>query len=184
MTAATLPSPRVKPRKAIPTRYETDDSKYVGPHRWQIQWWARIVRRLWRHRAYTQWLTQACSRIEIFGEEHLAGIDGPCVFVANHQSHIDTLLAHAALPEAIRSRVYFGAAQDRWFVKGKKKLTLPASVRPSKMRLPMPARRNSQRFRSAGRRQRTAARRRPSWRCGTQRPLMLRPTSQPAATPP
>jgi 1-acyl-sn-glycerol-3-phosphate acyltransferase len=124
MTTSTLPSPIAKPRKAVPTRYETDESKYVGPHRWQIQWWARIVRRLWRHRAYTQWLTQACSRIEIFGEEHLAEINGPCVFVANHQSHVDTLLAHAALPEAIRSRIYFGAAQDRWFVKGKKKLTL------------------------------------------------------------
>jgi 1-acyl-sn-glycerol-3-phosphate acyltransferase len=124
MTHMTTPSPIVKTRKSVPTRYETDESKYVGPHRWQIQWWARIVRRLWRQRAYTQWLTQACSRIEIFGEEHLAAIDGPCVFVANHQSHIDTLLAHAALPEAIRSRLYFGAAQDRWFVKGKKKLTL------------------------------------------------------------
>jgi 1-acyl-sn-glycerol-3-phosphate acyltransferase len=124
MTATVLASPIVKPRKSVPTCYETDESKYAGPHHWQIQWWARIVRRLWRQRAYTQWLTQACSQIEIFGEEHLATIDGPCVFIANHQSHIDTLLAHAALPEAVRSRLYFGAAQDRWFVKGKKKLTL------------------------------------------------------------
>jgi len=124
MTATALASPIVKAHKSVPTLYETDKSKYAGPHRWQIQGWARIVRRLWRQRAYTRWLTQACSRIEIFGEEHLAGVDGPCVFVANHQSHIDTLLAHAALPEAIRSRIYFGAAQDRWFVQGKKKLTL------------------------------------------------------------
>jgi 1-acyl-sn-glycerol-3-phosphate acyltransferase len=124
MTATALPAFLVKHRKTVPTLYETDESKYAGPHRWQIQWWARIARRLWRKRAYTRWLTQACSRIEIFGEEHLAGIDGPCVFIANHQSHIDTLLAHAALPEAIRSRIYFGAAQDRWFVKGKRKLTL------------------------------------------------------------
>ena len=77
MTTALASSPS-KSRKAVPTRYETDESKYVGPHRWH-PWWARIVRRLWRKRAYTQWLTRACSRIEIFGAEHLEGIDGPCV---------------------------------------------------------------------------------------------------------
>jgi 1-acyl-sn-glycerol-3-phosphate acyltransferase len=125
MTIATLDANATRrQRKAVPTCYETDESKYVGPHRWQIQWWARIARRLWRRRAYTRWLNQACSRVEIVGAEHLDGLTGPCVFVANHQSHVDTLLAHAALPESIRSRIYFGAAQDRWFVKGKKKLVL------------------------------------------------------------
>jgi 1-acyl-sn-glycerol-3-phosphate acyltransferase len=125
MTIATLDSHATRAqRKTVPTCYETDTSKYVGPQRWQIQRWARVVRWLWRRRAYTRWLDQACSRIDIIGAEHLDGIAGPCVFVANHQSHIDTLLAHAALPESIRSRIYFGAAQDRWFVKGKKKLTL------------------------------------------------------------
>ena len=110
--------------KKVPKLYETDSSKYAGPHHWQIQWWARAVRRLWRYRTYTRWLEQACSEIVVTGDEHLEAFDGPCIFVANHQSHLDTLVVHAALPEAIRSRLYFGAAQDRWFVKGKKKLAL------------------------------------------------------------
>ncbi len=110
--------------KKVPTLYETDESRYVGPHRWQIQPWARLVRRALRHRAYTRWVEAACEGIDVVGAGHLEGIDGPCVFVANNQSHLDTLVVHAAVPETVRANLYFGAAQDRWFVKGKKKLTL------------------------------------------------------------
>lgn len=108
--------------KKVPTLYEPDRSKYAGPHRWQIRWWARLVRRLWRRRAYTQWLDEACERLDVVGLEHLADIGGPCIFIANHQSHLDTLVVHAALPESIKSNLYFGAAQDRWFVKGQRKM--------------------------------------------------------------
>jgi 1-acyl-sn-glycerol-3-phosphate acyltransferase len=110
--------------KKVPTLYEADESKYAGPHRWQISMWARTVRRLWRYRAYTRWAKQAFSHIDVVGAEHLATLYGPCIFIANHQSHLDTILVHAVLPEKVRSRIYFGAAQDRWFVKGKKKLVL------------------------------------------------------------
>jgi 1-acyl-sn-glycerol-3-phosphate acyltransferase len=110
--------------KKVPTLYETDESKYAGPHRWQVQPWARVVRRLMRARAYTRWVDQACEDIEILGAELLADLKGPAIFIANHQSHLDTLIVHAALPEQIRSTIYFGAAQDRWFVKGRNKLTL------------------------------------------------------------
>ncbi|NIP16110.1 MAG: hypothetical protein GWM88_15810 [Pseudomonadales bacterium] len=110
--------------KKVPTLYEADESKYADPHRWQIQAWAKVVRRLWRYRAYTRWARQAFSRVDVVGAEHLDAVDGPCLFVANHQSHLDTILVHAVLPERVRSRIYFGAAQDRWFVKGKKKLVL------------------------------------------------------------
>lgn len=111
-------------RKKVPALYETDPARYAGPHHWQTQWWARLVRRLWRHRAYTRWFEQACSRMDISGQEHLNDIDGPCIFIANHQSHLDTMVVHAALPERIKSRLYYGAAQDRWFVKGRRKLVL------------------------------------------------------------
>ncbi len=110
--------------KKVPTLYEADESRYAGPHRWQIQSWARLLRRLLRRRVYTRWVDAACERIDVVGLEHLEALSGPAVFVANHQSHLDTLVVHAALPEHIRERLYFGAAQDRWFVKGKKKLTL------------------------------------------------------------
>ncbi|MEJ2090408.1 MAG: lysophospholipid acyltransferase family protein [Gammaproteobacteria bacterium] len=110
--------------RRVPTLYEADESKYVGPHRWQIQGWARGIRRLMEHRAYTRWVEAACSEIRIEGLTYLEDVEGPCVFIANHTSHLDTLLVHQVLPRAIRSRLYFGAAQDRWFVKGKKKIVL------------------------------------------------------------
>lgn len=111
-------------KRKVPTLYEADESKYVGPHAWQISWWAKAVRRLMEYRAYTRWVEAACEEVHVTGIEHLEGIDGPCVLIANHTSHLDTLVVHHALPRGMRSRLYFAAAQDRWFVKGKKKLTL------------------------------------------------------------
>jgi len=111
-------------KRKVPTLYEADESKYVGPHAWQIQWWARGVRRLMEYRAYTRWVEAACEEVRVEGIEHLEGIDGPCVLIGNHTSHLDTLLVHHALPRRMRSKLYFAAAQDRWFVRGKKKLTL------------------------------------------------------------
>jgi len=114
-----LLQPRVK---KVPKLYEEDSSRYAGPHRWQIQGWAKLVRRAWRYRAYTRWFEQACERVDVHGLENLADIKGPCVFIANHSSHLDTLVVDEILPQSIRENLFFGAAQDRWFVKGKKKL--------------------------------------------------------------
>ena len=110
--------------KKVPTLYESDESKYVGPHRWQTQLWARLVRRAMRYRSCTRWINQACTQVDVSGSSYLEQLEGPCVFVANHTSHLDTLVIQTALPEKIRAHLYFGAAQDRWFVKGKKKTVL------------------------------------------------------------
>lgn len=110
--------------KKVPTLYEADERKYVGPHTWQVQGWARLIRRLMHQRAYARWVRQACSSVDVSGLDYLTELRGPCLFIANHQSHLDTLLVKTSLPARFRDRLYFGAAQDRWFVKGKKKLTL------------------------------------------------------------
>jgi 1-acyl-sn-glycerol-3-phosphate acyltransferase len=110
--------------KKVPTLYEADESKYAGPHRWQTQSWARGIRRLMRYKAYTRWVASGCTDVQVVGLEHLENLEGPAIFIANHQSHLDTPVVHAALPERVRKKIYFGAAQDRWFVRGKKKLTL------------------------------------------------------------
>ena len=110
--------------KKVPSLYESDESKYVGPHRWQVQSWARLVRRTFRYYGYTRWLKQACSSVKVEGLQNLDRLVGPCIFVANHQSHVDTLVIDAAMPASIRRRLFYGAAQDRWFVRGKKKLVL------------------------------------------------------------
>lgn len=111
-------------KKVVPTLYEEDTSKYAGPHRWQVQAWAKLVRRVWRYRTYTRWVERACEHIDVTGMEHLHRIEGPCVFVANHSSHLDTLVINETLPENIRRNLFYGAAQDRWFVKGKDKMVL------------------------------------------------------------
>ncbi len=100
---------------------ETD---YAGPHHWQTQAWARLVRRAMRQRAYTRWVDRYCQSLTLSGREHLSHLDGPCIFIANHQSHMDSLVLLTALPDEVKNNFYFGAAADRWFVKGKKKLIL------------------------------------------------------------
>jgi len=98
--------------------------EYAGPHRWQINSPAKVVRRLMRRYAYTRWVDRYCDPLTVKGVEHLAALDGPAIFVANHQSHMDTLVLFEAMPEPVKRNLYFGAAADRWFVKGKKKLVL------------------------------------------------------------
>lgn len=115
---------KIRAKQPGPKLYETDADRYVGPQRWQTQWWARLARRAWRHRAYTRWVRQACTELTVRGSSHLQAVDTPCIFIANHQSHLDTLVVYESLPERIRRRLFFGAAQDRWFLKGQKKTVL------------------------------------------------------------
>lgn len=123
-SAANDAAPAARVKKPGPKLYETDTDRYVGPQRWQTQWWARLARRAWRYRAYTRWVNQACTELAVGGKEHLEQVQGPCIFIANHQSHLDTLVVYESLPERIRRRLFFGAAQDRWFLRGQKKTVL------------------------------------------------------------
>ncbi|MFN3239415.1 MAG: lysophospholipid acyltransferase family protein [Pseudomonadales bacterium] len=102
----------------------TTEVEYGGPHPWQIQPWAKSVRRVMRHKEYTRWTDEYCTPLNIQGREHLDDLNEPAIFIANHQSHMDTPVIMATLPERIRDDILFGAAQDRWFVKGKEKLIL------------------------------------------------------------
>ena len=97
---------------------------YGGPHPWQTQIWAKLVRASLRQREYLRWSEEYCRPLKIQGLEHLEKLDGPAIFVPNHQSHMDTPVIMAGLPTKVQNNIYFGAAADRWFVKGKKKLIL------------------------------------------------------------
>jgi 1-acyl-sn-glycerol-3-phosphate acyltransferase len=105
------------------TRSETEPD-YAGPHRWQIRAAAKIARRIMRWYAYTRWVDRYCDPLTVRGLENLNALDGPAIYVANHQSHMDTLVLFHAMPERVKRNLYFGAAADRWFVKGKKKVVL------------------------------------------------------------
>ena len=96
----------------------------AGPHPWQTQPWAKLIRRSLRQREYLRWSEAYCTPLKIQGIENLENLTGPAIFVPNHQSHMDTPVIMAGLPEKIQNNIYFGAAADRWFIKGKKKLIL------------------------------------------------------------
>jgi 1-acyl-sn-glycerol-3-phosphate acyltransferase len=108
----------------FPLSNEATTTPYAGPHRWQISAGARLIRRALRHRTYTRWVNAYCDPFVVTGLERIAALRGPTIFVANHQSHMDTLVLAEALPARIRDNLYFGAAADRWFVRGRKKLEL------------------------------------------------------------
>lgn len=96
----------------------------VGPHEWQISWWAKLARLGWRHHAYGRHVYPYCKPLVITGREKFKAIKGPCIVVANHTSHMDGLVLNCALPQRIRFNVYAGAAADRWFVKGRPELIM------------------------------------------------------------
>jgi long-chain acyl-CoA synthetase len=78
---------------------------------WNRTWPVRLVRRL----SQATWILPlarsfAWARIE--GREHLRDLDGPVIFAANHQSHMDVPVILAALPARIRARVAPAMAKE------------------------------------------------------------------------
>jgi long-chain acyl-CoA synthetase len=67
-------------------------------------WMARLTRRILLPTIFFP-LTRVCARLKISGRESLDTIDGPVIFVANHQSHLDTPVILASLPRHWRARV-------------------------------------------------------------------------------
>jgi 1-acyl-sn-glycerol-3-phosphate acyltransferase len=55
------------------------------------------------------------TRRRVVGREHLAGLDAPVLFVANHSSHIDTPTILRALPRVWRRRTAVAAAADYFY---------------------------------------------------------------------
>ena len=55
------------------------------------------------------------TRRSVRGHEHLEGVEGPVLFVANHASHMDTPLLLRALPRRWRRRTVVAAAADYFY---------------------------------------------------------------------
>ena len=55
------------------------------------------------------------TRRSVAGREHLDGLTGPAVFVANHNSHMDTPVILRALPGRWRRRTAVAAATDYFY---------------------------------------------------------------------
>jgi 1-acyl-sn-glycerol-3-phosphate acyltransferase len=60
-------------------------------------------------------LTRVLARPTIYGEEHLAPLNGPVIFTANHTSHLDTSILLAAIPSRFRDNCVVAAAADYFF---------------------------------------------------------------------
>jgi 1-acyl-sn-glycerol-3-phosphate acyltransferase len=63
------------------------------------------------------------TRCRVAGREHLGDLTGAVVFVANHNSHMDTPLILRALPRRWRRRTAVAAAADYFYDKRRKALS-------------------------------------------------------------
>lgn len=105
-------------------RLLSQEIRTEGPHPWQVKWWARAVRFCMYWYSYTRWERRYFTDITVTGKEKFNQIKGPCLVIANHASHLDQFALMKAIPMRIKLNMYFGAAADRWFLKGRKELQL------------------------------------------------------------
>jgi long-chain acyl-CoA synthetase len=83
---------------------------------WEFPSWnTRPLSRAIRRASLTVWLlplTRVFAWIRTEGLEHLDGLEGPVIFAANHQSHMDTPVIMAALPPVWRYRLAPAMAKE------------------------------------------------------------------------
>jgi 1-acyl-sn-glycerol-3-phosphate acyltransferase len=75
---------------------------------------ARLVRSAVQYGALVP-ILRFISPFTVIGKRNLAGLKGPAVFVANHQSHFDAPVCLAALGGRIRRRLVVAAAADYFY---------------------------------------------------------------------
>ncbi len=84
------------------------------PTAWGRGYLARAARDL-LHRYLLAPYARHLSTLEVHGSQNLEG-EGPVILVANHVSHVDTILVLTALPDRLRRRTVVAAAMDSFFM--------------------------------------------------------------------
>ena len=100
--------------RAEPAPGVADDTSVAEPvdfPSWNRSWWARAVRRV-SHPTWLLPLARVFAWVKVEGLEHLDRLDGPVIFAANHQSHLDTPAILWALPGRWRYRVAVAMAKE------------------------------------------------------------------------
>lgn len=100
------------PRSAEPWTPEPEAREF--PTAW-ARTTAGCVAREVVQRAVLRPLVWKETRPRVEGLDHLDGLQGPVVFVANHSSHLDAPLVLCSLPPRWRERTAVGAAADYFF---------------------------------------------------------------------
>ena len=85
------------------------------PHRWPLGLWAQAFRRVGRPWLIGRHARRLCQPLTVEGAEQFAEVRGPALIVANHTSHVDTLIVLSVLPRILHSRVAIAAAADRFY---------------------------------------------------------------------
>jgi 1-acyl-sn-glycerol-3-phosphate acyltransferase len=83
------------------------------PTKWGRGYIANFVRR--GLHSYLIPYSRYLSTLEVRGADHIAG-ERPFIFVANHASHVDTILLLSAIPPKERQRTVVAAAVDSFFM--------------------------------------------------------------------
>ncbi len=81
---------------------------------WARRFPARVARRVARD-TIVRALVRYYAQPTIKGVDRLSELDGPAVFAANHQSHVDTAVIATSVPEPWCNRLVVGAAADYFF---------------------------------------------------------------------
>jgi 1-acyl-sn-glycerol-3-phosphate acyltransferase len=100
---SSIPRPPVKRRTGVD--YETE---------WARNYGSRLARALIVDDVLRPVLRVVASPT-VHGEDRLAGLESPAIFVANHHSHLDTSLLLTSLPERFRHKAVVAAAADYFF---------------------------------------------------------------------
>ena len=78
---------------------------------WNRTWPVRVIRRL-SHATWIVPLTRAFAYARVEGLAHLRSLDGPVIFAANHQSHMDVPVILSAMPGRWRASVAPAMAKE------------------------------------------------------------------------
>ncbi len=102
------------------TTFTQQQTAAPKPHAWQTQPWARAARRAGRHWVMSRYVDRYCRPLTIEGQEHLRGLRGPALIIANHSSHFDTPVVLSTLPDRLRAKTAVAAAADKFYRPGKR----------------------------------------------------------------